>query len=308
MRRELPGKLDALMIFAAVADAGGFTAAAERLGLSKAAVSLHLRRLETQLGVALFTRTTRRVRLTSAGEALYRDSAPALAALGEALAGIGRGEGELSGTIRLTAPVDHAMQSVTPALARFAERHPQLHFDLRTSDRVIDLVAEGIDLAIRLGALRDSSLRAIKLGSFEQQVVASPDYLRRRGVPATPDELADHQWVGFSLMRTPLTWTFARGDESRTVRLKTRIQVDSSASLRALLAHGSGLSVLDQFSITDALRDGRLVRVLADWSLPRGGVYAVLPPGQHVPARVRAFIDFYRDYVAARAETPGHPA
>lgn len=297
MRRELLGNLDGLLVFATVAEAGGFTAAADRLGMSKAGVSLQVGRLETQLGLALFVRTTRRVRLTPAGEALYQEAAPALQTLRDALAGAATAESGLTGTLRLTAPVDHAMQSVTPAIAAFAARHPQLQIDLHTGDRVVDLVAEGIDLAIRLGELRDSSLRAIRLGGFEQQVVAAPDYLRRHGTPQVPEDLAGHQWVGFTLMRTPLTWTFSRGDAQRTVRMKTRLQVDSSAALRSLLVHGCGISVLDQFSIAESLRDGRLVRLLTDWSLPRGGVYAVLPPGRHVPASVRAFIDHYREFV-----------
>jgi DNA-binding transcriptional LysR family regulator len=209
----------------------------------------------------------------------------------------GSADGNLSGTIRLTAPVDHATQSVTPAMAEFARDHPQVLFDLHTADRVVDLVAEGIDLAIRLGQLRDSSLRAIKLGSFEQQVVAAPAYLRRAGVPRTPADLANHQWIEFSLMQTPLTWSFVRGEESLRVRVKPCMRVDSSASLRSLLMHGAGISVIDQFSVEAAISEGTLVHLLPAWSLPRGGVYAVLPPGRHAPANVRAFIDFYRDYL-----------
>lgn len=298
MNRELHGNLDRLLVFAAVAETGSFTAAAERLGITKAHASLQIGRLEAQLGTALFTRTTRRVRLTDAGQALFERTAPALDTLGDAFHSAGSSEGGLSGTLRITAPVGHATQSVAPALAEFAALHPALQFELYTGDRVLNLVEEGIDLAIRLGELRDSSLRAIRLGGFDQIAVAAPDYLARKGTPQTPDDLADHDWIGFTLLRAPLTWTFTRpGSEPRTVRMKARIRVDSSAALLALLQRGAGISVLDQFSTADALRDGRLVRVLPDWLLPAGGVYAVLPPGPHVPAYVRAFVEFYRGFV-----------
>lgn len=305
MQHVPAGTLDSLRVFAAVAESGGFTAAAERLGMSKARVSICIRQLETQLGLALFSRTTRRVRLTEAGQALYAESAPALEALGEAMSRVGTLAQGLSGTLRVTAPVDHAMQSVTPALAEFAALHPQLRIALYTGDRIADLVAEGIDLAIRLGELRDSSLRALKLGSFEQYVVAAPAYLQRAGVPDHPSDLVAHEWIAFTLLRTPLTWAFQAADgASETVRTRSRIEVDSSASLRALLLCGAGISALDQFSVEAAMREGRLRRVLAAWRLPQGGVYAVLPPGRHVPAKVRAFIDFYRSYMARDAGRP----
>ncbi len=190
------------------------------------------------------------------------------------------------------------MQSLARAVAEFAAAHPQLQIELRTSDRVADLVKEGIDLAIRLGWLRDSTLRAVKLGEFEQYVVASPGYLQRFGVPQRPDDLARHDWVALSLLPAPLTWRFtSRSGRTSAVRVNARLRVDSSATLRSLLQSGAGISVLDQLGAEDDLRTGRLVRVLTDWSLPRGGVHAVHPSGRHVPAKVRAFIDFYRGFL-----------
>jgi DNA-binding transcriptional LysR family regulator len=298
MKRGVETNLEGLQVFAAVAEAGGFTAASERLGMTKANVSLQIGRLEAQLGQALFTRTTRTVRLTEAGQNLYERSLPALQALRDALLQAGQGDAELKGTLRITAPVSHFAQTLAPVLARFAELHPNLQLELMASDRVVDLVGEGVDLAIRLGALRDSSLRAIRLGEFEQQLVAAPDYLRRRGTPNAPEEMSEHDWVAFTLMKTPLTWTFTARDGSKLpVRMKSRIKVDSSISLRALVLSGMGCSVLDQFSVEEDLHAGRLVRVLAEWSLPKGGVYAVLPPGRHSPAAVRAFIEFYRNHL-----------
>ena len=214
--------LNALRVFAAVAEAGGITAGAELLGMTKARVSIEISRLEALLGVSLFTRTTRRVAPTEAGDDLYAQAVPLLRRLEDALAQAQAGQGAavLTGTLRISAPVDLAVQSLAPAVAEFAALHPQLQIDLRSSDRVADIVKEGVDVAIRMGWLRDSSLRATKLGEFEQHVVASPAYLRRAGKPARPEDLAEHQWIALSVLPTPLTWKFAgpRGQQ-RTVRM-----------------------------------------------------------------------------------------
>lgn len=299
-RMALPGEVDlnSLAVFDAVADAGSFTAAADRLGVAKAKVSIQIGRLEERLGVTLFHRTTRRVMLSDAGRTLHAQCQPLLRAMQEALAQAGQETTGLTGTLRLSTSVDHAVQSLAPAAAEFAVLHPALQIDLRTGDRIVDVVSEGIDLTIRLGWLRDSSLRAVKLGEFEQHVMSSPDYLRRAGIPKKPEQLAEHEWVALSLMPTPLTWKFtSHRNAIRTVQVKSRIRVDSPGALRAMLRHGCGISVLDQFSAEEALKAGHLVRLLADWSLPRAGIYAVYPPGRHVAAKVRAFIAFYRDWL-----------
>lgn len=292
--------LNALPVFAAVAETGGFTAAAQRLGVAKARVSLDIARLEAQVGVTLFSRTTRRVALTEAGQSLYAQCVPSLRGLQEVLAQA-RGDGELRGTLRISAAVDYAAHTVAPAVAAFAARHPGLDIDLRTSDRVIDMLKEGVDLALRMGWLRDSSLRAVRLGEFEQHVVAAPAYLERMPRIAAPADLAAHEWIALSLLPAPLTWSFtsARG-QRRTVRVNARLRTDSVGALRGLLRSGCGISVLDQFSGADSLRSGELVRVLAGWTLPRGGLYAVYPPGRFVSAKVRAFIDFYRGWLTGR--------
>lgn len=293
--------LNSLLIFDAVVEAGSFTGAADRLGIAKAKVSLQISRLESQLGVTLFNRTTRQVSLSDAGRILHAQCQPLLQRMQEALEQVGQESNagvRLTGTLRVSTTVDHAVQSLAPALSRFVSLHPDLQIDLRTGDRVVDLVSEGIDLSIRLGWLRDSSLRAVKLGEFEQHVVSSPAYLRRAGTPTKPSQLEQHDWVALSLMPTPLTWKFtSRRNVLQTVHVKSRLRVDSPGALRAMLRYGSGISVLDQFSAEEAVSAGHLVRLLGDWSLPRAGIYAVYPPGRHVPAKVRAFIDFYRDWL-----------
>lgn len=294
----LTGQLDlnALLVFDAVVEAGSFTAAADRLGIAKAKVSIQVARLEALLGAALFARTTRRVTLTDAGRALHAECHPLLHGITEAVDRVGARTTELSGTLRLSTSVDHAVQSLAAAVASFADEHPRLQIDLRTSDRVVDLVSEGIDLSIRLGWLRDSSLRAVKLGEFSQYLVASPGYVQRAGLPTHPQELGGYAWVALTLLPTPLTWQFtAREGKVHTAHVKTRLRVDSPGALAAMLRQGAGISVLDQYTAQENIASGKLVRLLPEWQLPTGGIYAVYPPGRHVSARVRAFIDFYRE-------------
>ena len=299
----LPGKIDLndLLVFEAVADAGGFTAAAERLGVATAKISVEISRLESKLGIALFNRTTRRVVLTDTGQALYDECRPLLLGLTEALERATSSKEQLRGTLRISTTVDHASLSLAPALAEFALRHPYLAIDLRTSDHVVDLIEAGIDVSIRLGWLRDSSNRAVKLGEFEQYVVASPAYFERIEFPASPEDLQSLDWIALTLLPTPLTWKFSSDSgETRTIHVKSRVRVDSPGALRFLLQEAAGVSVLDQFNAEEGIAAKRLIRVLQGWSLPSAGIYAVYPPGRQVSAKVRNFIDFYRKYLAER--------
>jgi DNA-binding transcriptional LysR family regulator len=290
--------LNALCIFDAVVEAGSFTGAADRLGVAKAKISVQIGRLEKQLGSSLFTRTTRQMNLTDQGRTLHEQCQPYLIGLRDALTQVGSAQSELTGVLRISASVMHAAQSVAPALAHFAKLHPHLRIDLRTNDRIVDLVADGIDLSFRMGWLRDSSQRAIKIGDFKQCVLAAPAYLKKCGTPQHPEDLREHEWVALSLLPTPLTWKFVDNkSDSCTVHMKSRLHVDSPSSLLALLQQGVGISVMEEMSAQAAIKSGKLRQVLPDWSLPSGGIYAVLPPGRHVPAKVRAFIDFYRDFM-----------
>jgi len=299
----LPGRLDLndLLVFEAVAETSGFTSAADRLGVATGKVSVEISRLESRLGVTLFSRTTRKVALTDAGQALYEACKPLLQGLAEATERAGASKAELSGTLRISSTVDHATLSLAPAITEFARMHPHLAFDLRTSDRVVDLIEDGIDVGIRLGWLRDSSYRATRLGKFEQYVVASPDYLQRVTTPTSPEELASLDWIGLTLLPAPFTWKFSSSaGETRTIHVKSRYRVDSPAALRALIQAGLGISVLDEFSAQSGIAANQLIRLLPEWSLPDGGIYAKYPPGKHASAKVRAFIDYYQRYLDDR--------
>lgn len=289
-----PHDLNLLHTFVAVAELASFTAAAQRLQIARPQVSLQIRRLEAALGTTLFTRTTRRVALTDAGQRLFEHGAPLLHDLQQALQQVGNEGTALRGRLRIAATVEHATRVLAPAVAAFATRHPEVRVDLLVSDRVHDLVAEGIDVAIRMGWMRATSARVARLGEFDQAVLASPAYLARHGQPKAPQDLADHRWIALNLLPAPLTWVFAQGAKTVTVRMTPRLRTDSAVALRALLVAGAGVSAGSLLHLQDAVRSGALVRLLPDWTLPRGGIYAVYPPGNQIAPAARAFVEMLR--------------
>lgn len=290
--------LNRLAVFVALVRAGSFTAAAETLGMTKAMVSQHVARLERELGVTLLLRSTRRMTLTEPGTAFHAACVRILAEAEAAIEQVGRSQDMPSGTLRLTATGDYGTPVVAPALAQFMRLHPQLQVDLVITDHVSDLIAERFDLAIRMGRLRDSDLRSARLGGFRQLVVASPAYLARRAEPRALIDLATHDWVALTLLSSPLRWTFNAPDGSRrTVRMRAMAQANNVAAAHALVLHGAGVSILPDYLVTEDVREGRLVVLLAQYTLPECGIYAVYP-GRQPPAKVRAFIDHLRDYLA----------
>ncbi len=291
--------LNCLAVLVALVRAGSFTAAAETLGMTKAMVSQHVARLERELGVTLLLRSTRRMTLTEAGSAFHAACVRILAEAEAAIEQVGRGQEKPSGTLRLTATSDYGTPVVAPALAQFMRLHPQLQVDLVLTDHVSDLIAERFDLAIRMGRLRDSDLRSARLGAFRQLMVASPAYLTRHAEPRTLSDLAAHDWVALTLLSSPLRWTFHAPDGSRrTVRMRAVAQANNVAAAHALVLHGAGVSVLPDYLVTDDVREGRLVVLLAQYTLPECGIHAVYP-GRQAPAKVRAFIDYLREYLRA---------
>lgn len=291
--------LNRLSVFVALVRAGSFTAAAEVLGMTKAMVSQHIARLESELGVTLLSRSTRRMTLTEAGSAFHAACVRILAEAEAAIAQVGQGQEKPSGTLRLTATGDYGTAVVAPALAEFLRVHPEIQADLVLTDHMSDLIAERFDMAIRMGWLRDSNLRSARLGSFRQLMVASPTYLARRGEPRLITDLASHDWVALALLATPLRWTFTAPDGSRrTVRMRPVAQANNVTATHALVRHGAGVSVLPDYLVTDDIREGRLVVLMAQYSLPDCGIYAVYP-GRQPPAKVRAFIDHMRKTVAS---------
>jgi DNA-binding transcriptional LysR family regulator len=293
--------LNRLSAFTAVVDSGSFTAAAERLGLTKAMVSQHVSRLEAELGVTLLARTTRKVTPTEAGAAFYADCVRVLQDMEAALARLGGRAETPSGLLRITASEDYGAAVVVPALSAFMGKFPQVRVEMVGTDQVVDLVAGGFDLAIRTGWVREPSLRATQLGSFEQIVVASPAYLRKHGTPRRPEDLATHHWIAFSILRTPYTWTFTpqRG-APRTVRVSATVSTNGTTALRAFLRAGAGVSVLPDYMLDADVKAAKLVPLLSGWKLPIAGVHAVYPNVRFTSSNVRAFVDFFREYLGMR--------
>lgn len=286
--------LNLLRTFVAAAQFGSFTAAAERLGMAHPQVSLHIRRMETALGVSLFNRTTRRVALTDAGQRLFERCAPLLRSIQEALEHAGSRGDKLRGRLRIAAPVEHAVQVLSTVVAAFANRHPDVRVELFVSDKVQDLVVGGIDVAIRVGWMRGSSSKVTRLADFAQGVLASPAYLARYGRPETPKDLAHHRWIALTLLPSPLTWTFTKGASALTERMNPSLRTDSAVALRSLLVNGAGISVCGLPHVQSEVRNGSLVHLLQDWRLSGGVVHAVFPPGAQVAPAARAFVELLR--------------
>lgn len=293
MGREI--NLDRLTVFVAVAECGGFTAAARRLGSTKKLVSHHISRLETELGGPLFHRTTRQVRLTSGGSELLRVCQPALGELTNAFRHFSNGTSRPRGRLRITATPEHAASELGVILAEFSQAHPELQIELHTSVEQQDLIQGEFDLAIRVGWLRDSALRATRVGRFEQYIVASPAYLASAGQPVCPQELLGLRWIELTLLSDPLRWQLARSDgQQASLQLQAAIRANSPPAALGLVLGGAGVTALPDFIVRPDLERGRLVRLLCDWALPEGGYYLVFPGKGPPTAAVRVFIDFYR--------------
>ncbi|HBK47131.1 MAG TPA: LysR family transcriptional regulator [Xanthomonadaceae bacterium] len=278
--------IEELRTFVEVADAGGVSPAAVRLGLSKSIVSRRLARLEADLGLQLLARTTRGAALTEAGAAFRDHAARACAEIDLARETL-LSTGELCGRLRVAMPLTFGPTHFAPLLAEMARRHPQLHVHTYYSDRFVDLIAEGFDCAIRLGYLQDSNLVARCVGSIHGSLVASPDYIAAHGSPETLEELAAHEAV----MQGTKSWRFMDGDEVVTVNPRGRFQADNGTALVAAVAAGLGVALLPDGLVQDYLASGALVRVMPRHPPPVAGVYVVRPPSPHPMRKVRVLTE-----------------
>jgi DNA-binding transcriptional LysR family regulator len=282
-----------MQIFVGVVEAGSITAAAERLGLAKSAVSRRLAELEAHLGVSLIQRTTRRLNLTDSGRAYYARCVAILADVEEAESAVSQVHGTLSGHLKVALPLAYGLLRLTPLIQDFMRQHPAVRFELDFNDRRVDLMQEGFDLAIRIAILDDSSLIARRLASIDHAVCASPAYLSQRGTPRIAADLAQHDCLVYSNLRDPALWSCrSPGGEPVQVRVPVRLAASSGEFLLRAAIAGEGVVQLPAFYLEEALRTGQLVQVLADHAWPELSAYAVYPPTRHLSTRVRAFIDF----------------
>ena len=290
-----------LAYFAAVVETGSFTAAAQRLGITKAVVSQQVARLEQEFHTSLLVRTTRKVQPTEAGQAFYQRCARILSEAEDAFGELAEAVVEPTGTLKLTAPLDYGINVVVPAIAAFSKRYPHCKVDAVLSDQTLDLMSGNIELAIRVGWLLDSNLQARQIGGFRQLLVAPPGMRSAIEKLRGPEDLTQLPFVANTALREPLRWNFRRGDTERcTVNLAASIFLDATVAVREAVREGAGLSVLPDYSIGDDLVTGRLIPVLPEWQLPEGGIHAVFPSARFRPVKVRAFVEVLASQEAAR--------
>jgi DNA-binding transcriptional LysR family regulator len=285
-------RLLAMRQFATVVETGNFSAAARRLGMGQPAVSKALANLEDYLGVRLLVRTTRAQHLTDAGQRFYERIRIVLDEADEAEAAARSDAAALAGRLRLAAPPTYGALHIIPRLEEFLARYPGIAVDLVLDDRRIDLIEEGVDLAIRVGALEDSSLVARKLGSAARMIVGSSRYLDHCGAPASPEALMDHRLITYSQLEGPAAMTFTRGAETMAVMLHGGVRVSAAEGMRSCILAGLGLGIATRLMVAPELRAGTARQVLSDWTLPAIDVWAVFPAGRRPTSRARAFVDW----------------
>lgn len=282
-------ELEDLQAFVEVVETGGFGSAGRRLGLSKSMVSRRVSRLEAELGARLLSRTTRGVAATEAGLEFKGRAERVLADLAEARQAVAQMHGEIVGSLRIAAPLSFGVSHLGPVLAELALRHPRLQVQTAYSDRFVDLIGERYDAAIRLTSLEDSSLIARKIAPILGAVVASPDYLARRGAPQTPDDLAAHDTVN----QGDSVWRF-RGPDGRlyAIRPESRFKADNAHGVMAAAVAGLGIAALPTFLAGPEIEKGALIPILMEYRMPEAGLYVVRPPPREpAPAGVRALTE-----------------
>jgi len=281
-----------MQAFAAVVDAGSFVKAADALAASKAAVSRYVADLETRLGVRLLHRTTRRLSLTEEGQVFYARCKELLGGVEEAEAEITSASGEASGLAKLNVPVTFGILHLAPLWGRFLEAHPKVTLDITLADRVVDLVDEGYDLAVRIATLPSSMLVSRRLATTRMVLCASPQYLRLRGTPRHPRELADHSVLAYSYWSTKDEWHFDGPDGAVSVKTKPSLHSNSGDTCRAAALLHQGVVLQPTFLVGDDLAAGTLTELMPEYRSIELGIYAIYPTRKHVAPKVRALIDF----------------
>lgn len=289
--------LEALSIFAKVAELRSFAAASEELGLSKPTVSKAVSRLEHRLGTRLFNRTSRQLALTDAGQRLMPKAARLLADAEAAESEMLNQSVTPRGLLRLAVPMSFGVREVAPALPGFLAQYPQVSVDLHLSDETVDLIGGGYDAALRIAALPDSSLVARRLAPIPRLLVCAPCYLEGRTVPEHPRDLMDHSCLSYAYLATPEVWHFThKGGEQVSVSPAGQLKANNADALTPALFSGLGIALQPEFVVGPAVRDGRLAVLLPDWQTPAIALHLVMPPGGPRPARVEALAAYLGRY------------
>ena len=283
--------LDPVAVFVKVVQAGSFGRAAEQLGMPNSTVSAYVSRLEKRLGVTLLQRTTRRSRLTEAGEKYFRLAAPAVDEIARAEAQMSAAQSEPQGYLRVTAPTDIATDWFSELTAEFRKLYPKVDIEFVFTDQVVDMLAERIDVALRAGTLRDSRLVARRVGLAHWMLFASPSYLREAGTPGDPQQLRNHSLLQFTRFGRE-HWRLSRGARVRTIPLPHNVLANDATLVRRLALAGVGIALLPMYMCREDLRAGRLVRVLPEWAGKTDPVHVIYLRQKFVPAKVRVFVDY----------------
>ena len=293
-------RFEDLQAFSAVVETGSFTAAAERLAANKSAISRRVSALEERLGVQLLRRTTRSLNLTDTGRSFYERSAQILADLEEAESAVLQEHGELRGRLRVALPLSFGVMHMGSHIDEFRKQHPGVRFDLDLSDRRVDLLQEGIDVAIRIGQLQDSTAIARRLFKARMVVCASQVYLDKHGRPDSPADLANHDCLTYSYLEEPDYWSwYDRRGQKQRVRVKVAMSANNGVILSNAAADDLGIVMQPTFITHQHVKSGALVPILTEYDWPGATAWAIYPPTRHLSYRVREFIDFMVRYLAA---------
>jgi DNA-binding transcriptional LysR family regulator len=287
-------QLKSMVVFAQVVEQGNLTAAAKHIGLSRAVVSYHIKKLESQLGVKLLNRSTRSIALTEAGKEYYQSCRIIAEQATTANQQIENLKNEPEGLLKITCPVNVGMQIVVPALSEFRRLYPKIELDVMLTDEVVNIMQEGIDLAIRGAPLPDSGLQASKLSTLPTCLCGSPDYFKKHGRPSAPSDLEQHDWVIYKLTSGAIELT--KGSRSYSVAVKGSISTNNAAARTAFIEGGHGLGRIPLYDAWPKVQEGLLEIVLDDYQLKNIDIYGVFPPGSTGSKKLRLLIDFLKDY------------
>lgn len=291
-------ELKRIGVFTKVVQTKSFSEAARQLGVAKSGVSKQIRLLEEQIDVKLFNRSTRQLTLTEAGKIYYRHCEHIVNRAELALDELRHYQNQPTGTIRISAPIPFGRTILMPVIKQLSELYPKLNVDLQLDDKVVNIVEQGIDLALRVGALQDSNLIAKKLCDTPAMLIASPQYLANVDIPVSPSDLTSHKWLALSVQASPYTKSFFHKEtnEKTTVSLQGSLSINSVEAIISAAVSGLGLSMLAKVTIEDYLKSGQLITLLPDYKANPVPIYAVYPHKEHLPSKVKIFLKLLDQY------------
>jgi DNA-binding transcriptional LysR family regulator len=285
--------LDGLKTVVAVVETSSFTAASDRLGISKALVSKYVGEVESKLGIRLFNRTTRQLALTDAGRRYYQQSVPLLEQYTALVDNVMGEQTKPHGLLRISAPVTFGEMKLSPLLPKFLALYPDLKIELVLANSAVDMLEEGIDMRLRIGGVDDSNMIARHLNNFPLILCASPAYIQRQGLPTTPQQVTEHSCIIDSNFRMGKQWPIISPQgQSYTIDVQSTVAVNSPQAVREIAIAGGGIAMAPGFIVEDAIKDGRLISILPEYTMLEFGLYAIYPHRKYVAKKVRCFLDF----------------